>query len=271
MKQNKQLVIIPTTDESSLLIKALTNQNNHILKGNLTIKKTLLRSDKLWESQHLYLLSDEEIKEGDWVVHNNKVFHYHHNGGHNSKGIEILAFDSNKNGWWMQLEHCKKIIATTDESLQYVSNNGASAYLMLRFNESFLPIYAKAYNEGNPITEVSVEYEFKNTLEHQGYKKGELHIYKDVKDIPLKFQLKLIDNKVIIHQEDEHSEIMAKHEDVLKAIDSSKEKMYSREEVEAKIVEGMRVMNTHIIKTTTMRGQDAKQFAKKWVKENLIK
>lgn len=46
-------------------------------------------------------------------------------------------------------------------------------------------------------------------------------------------------------------------------------KTYSRKELEEKIVEGMRAINTHICKTTTMKGQDAKFFSKNWVKQNV--
>lgn len=49
---------------------------------------------------HIYILSDDEIKEGDWIYWNNKVV----------KAIDTVYTDSTK-----------KIIATTDSSLEVVS------------------------------------------------------------------------------------------------------------------------------------------------------
>jgi len=46
-------------------------------------------------------------------------------------------------------------------------------------------------------------------------------------------------------------------------------KTYTREELISKVVEGMRDMNSHIIKTNTMKGQDAKAYAKAWIENEL--
>ena len=106
--------------------------------------------------QHLYLISDDEIKEGDWAIHP-------------SKGVyqAIRELD--------ELSGSKKIIATTDTSLHcplpkdadlamgtsfiYDKREGYDEYRMLvpQIPESFIWVYIKAYNEGKPITEVAVE------------------------------------------------------------------------------------------------------------------
>ncbi|MEW2859388.1 hypothetical protein AB1A63_15220, partial [Lactiplantibacillus paraplantarum] len=49
-------------------------------------------------NQHLYILSDDEIKEGDWY--------------HNSIDNSIKQASD-----WIYVSTCKKIIATTDTSL----------------------------------------------------------------------------------------------------------------------------------------------------------
>lgn len=104
-----------------------------------------------WINQHLYILSDDEIKEGDWM------YNTHHNiiskgpGGGN--------------------HYDKKIVATTDKSLNECNVCGMSngdhkmsckttsiITKLPQLPESFIQAFIKAYNEGYPITEVAVEY-----------------------------------------------------------------------------------------------------------------
>ena len=84
---------------------------------------------------HLYVLSDDEIKE------NNTHFYNPHSGQlHISKNhTDYEAI--NKNG-------CKKIIATTDTSLG-----------LPQPSQQFITKYIEEYNKGNVITDVLVEYE----------------------------------------------------------------------------------------------------------------
>jgi hypothetical protein len=93
--------------------------------------------------QHLYLISDDEIKEGDWYYSPETKQVYNQSNHETSLP-------------------CRKIIATTDTSLFYDkpfrSNYGGSKATMLpQIPESFIQAYIKAYNEGKPITEVAVE------------------------------------------------------------------------------------------------------------------
>lgn len=85
--------------------------------------------------QHLYFLSDEEIKEGD-IIMNNLDFLV-------GKCIKRLVKSE------IETKEYSKIIATTDKSLGLPEPS-----------KEFIEIYVKAYNEGKPITEVLVEYEY---------------------------------------------------------------------------------------------------------------
>lgn len=61
------------------------------------------------KQQHLYIISDDEIKEGDWFIGDNisiKQCTLNNGGNINFKG-----------GWYSGSTNCKKIIATTDTSL----------------------------------------------------------------------------------------------------------------------------------------------------------
>lgn len=79
------------------------------------------------EFQHLYIISNEEIKEGDWVINYYNVIAKW--GGHGD------------------LNGCKKIIASTDKSL------GLSEP-----SQDFLKLYIEEYNKSNQIKKVLVEY-----------------------------------------------------------------------------------------------------------------
>ena len=80
--------------------------------------------------QHLYFLSNEEIKNGDYVIDSmGELF------GPYEKG-DIIG------------KEAKKIIATTDIPLQ-----------LPQLSKSFIQAYIKAFNENKPITKVLVEIE----------------------------------------------------------------------------------------------------------------
>lgn len=135
-----KVVMLPTNEKAQLWLS----------KGNaLTLWGKENNNDKLGANQHLYFLSDEEIKEGDWYISAMKSIISQHNG------TEKLP-----DGW-------KKIIATTDKSLE-ISNNLDYNQLLpnrkdFRFylphpSEQFIEKYIEEYNKGREIKEVLVEY-----------------------------------------------------------------------------------------------------------------
>lgn len=95
--------------------------------------------------QHLYIFSDEEIKEGDWYIDLS-----------DKENVRPIYKKSQQNGY----KDCKKIIATTDTSIRLgqedTHSRGVSYYLQP--SQSFLEVYVREYNKGNVIKEVMVEY-----------------------------------------------------------------------------------------------------------------
>lgn len=93
--------------------------------------------------QHLYIVSDEEIKEGDWCFD-----HFTQT---------VIQFDGKYNDYIQDYFH--KIIATTD--LLLISNEFSSAapIYLPQPPQSFIDKYILEYNKGNVITDVMVEYE----------------------------------------------------------------------------------------------------------------
>ena len=101
-------------------------------------------------AQHLYFLSDEEIKEGDWWIDllENRIFQV------TEEDVIVAKADGlPHNGF-------KKIIATTDKSLVVSKDTGIVGieYNLPQPSEGFILKFADSYNSGKPITEVDVEY-----------------------------------------------------------------------------------------------------------------
>lgn len=122
MKKTHKVILIPCEDKQGSL---------HISNGD----------------QHLYFISNDEIKEGDWYYDTN----------HNAIG----KYDSSA-------QIGKKIVATTDKSLndnikpqnrEFVK---ALNSIIPEIPESFIQAYIKSYNDGKAIEEVDLEMDISN-------------------------------------------------------------------------------------------------------------
>lgn len=112
MKKTHKVVMLPCEDKQGSL---------HISNGD----------------QHLYIISDDEIKEGDWYYTPETKQVYNQSNHETSLP-------------------CRKIVATTDNSLEEEPILGYERPLS-QIPESFIQAYIKAYNEGKHITEVDLE------------------------------------------------------------------------------------------------------------------
>lgn len=92
--------------------------------------------------QHLYILSDEEIKEGDWYVDDTNQIRQN--------------FTSDKEYWNKKLNY-KKITATTDSSLTF--DDAFNSWILPQLSQSFISLYIELYNKGNAPVDVEVEYD----------------------------------------------------------------------------------------------------------------
>lgn len=224
MKKTFKVVMLPTEKASHIHFvtpKDNIGDNYEKVNGKLVPLKTnkLLYTDNTTEygfpPQHLYIISDDEIKEGDWVYDSSSLPQ-----DAPIKRIRIiddthytLYGDTSRN-----LKcHYKKIVATTDKSIRpvcikcntrygqgnhdckYPCDHNGNLYFP-QLPESFIQAYIKAYNKGNPITEVDLEIELHKWV-GSTYPVGHRPTYQ-IKTRP--------DNTVIVHQS----------------------KMYTRDEVE---------------------------------------
>lgn len=145
LKKTKLVMIASNTQ--SVLSKDVFNR---IYLGNYPNVRSKL-------NQHLYFLSDDKIKEGDWFYHGNTGI---------SKCTKVSGkMNIASNRGLHQSSACSKIIATTDKSLrtliEYDSSeeNSERYYDIPQPSESFLEEFAESYNKGHFITDVMVEYE----------------------------------------------------------------------------------------------------------------
>jgi hypothetical protein len=109
-------------------------------------------SQKSLDIQHLYILSNDEIKEGDWfITQKGNLYRC------NTRNSKTIYYVSNSGGMACKVEYCKKIIATTYEYLG--CSNTSISHLFAQIPQSFIEHYIREYNKGNVISKVLVEVE----------------------------------------------------------------------------------------------------------------
>lgn len=134
-----QVIMLPTKNKSLL----------HINYSKLQLNKF----EKLdANNQHLYIISDDEIKEGDWCIEFDLSF----------KPIEIFKCNGIIPGECI----IRKIIASTNMSLRieseldvYYKNGIGGARSLPQPSQQFIEKYIESYNKGEVITDVLIEYE----------------------------------------------------------------------------------------------------------------
>ncbi len=132
IKEKKCNVVLLPSEKSSRIVK---KGQIYLFDKKLTFISKQFASGHSMEIgssvlQHLYITSDEEIKEGDWIT-DGKIIHK----------VKVLI-DGYINLY--------KIIATTDTSLG-----------LPKPSEGFIKKFIAEWNKGNIITEVMVEYEYR--------------------------------------------------------------------------------------------------------------
>lgn len=152
MWENCNVVILSTNEKSGTIWMNTLGQLIHThVSGEYKEKYT---------PYNLYIISDEEIKEGEWCFEM-------HNGPSNAPKDTPRFTDENGNIWWLRQMNmncsandpqAKKIIATTDTLITVYRFNDPSDKLP-QPSQQFIEKYIKEYNKSNIITKVEVEEE----------------------------------------------------------------------------------------------------------------
>ena len=153
MDKRVKVVMLPTKEKAGLVINPSTNKIQYVDFE----KNSKYYTEASFICNHLYITSDDEIKEGDWC--------------YNEKRKTIIQ------GKYMiktcELVFCKKIIATTDSSLVYYLpediNKVGAEHSLPQPSQSFIQKYVEEYNKGNQIVDVLVEYDGDWDEHYQGY------------------------------------------------------------------------------------------------------
>ena len=143
MEQFKRakVVMLPTNKPSKLGDLATYQGKSlaKVIKEGVNLKNTTVQ---FW---NLYIISDDEIKEGDYYI------------------IDDIPELLKNNGLKFIDDYCKKVIATTDTSLYTHQKETVSlperVFYLPQPSQQFIQKYIEEYNKGNVITDVLVEYE----------------------------------------------------------------------------------------------------------------
>ena len=136
--QECEVVMLATNTKSTFKGQVVIGAGNHLFNA--------LETNDIGSlvAQHLYITSNEEIKEGDWCYNSKR------------KSIELGKYMIGTN----EFIFCKKIIATTDTSLTIIDYVDCE-YPLPQPSKQFIQKYIEEYNKGRVISEVEVEYEDK--------------------------------------------------------------------------------------------------------------
>lgn len=162
-----KVVMLPTKEkaENFPILKNVNGRGDKLYvpaKGYYYTQEYL--KEQKFEAQHLYIISDDKIEDGDWffsafysyLIQNTKEWRDEQESrGKGTSDVSDLKFH--------------KIIATTDKSLtiKNACDCGATTFegcsqcleRLPQPSESFVQKYIEAYNKGEIITDVLVEYE----------------------------------------------------------------------------------------------------------------
>lgn len=144
-----QVVMLPTEDISQIHYNKIKYPVkfrptiSYVIKYELSFHKEPLKCKNdglLSGNQHLYFTTDEDIKEGDYVIYGGKV---------------ILWSKYDEEGWNKDIKKPRKIIASTDPKLKSDCGVLPKPIRIPQPSQAFIEKYCKL----GGIDEVDVEYE----------------------------------------------------------------------------------------------------------------
>lgn len=135
MEKKIQVVMLASDKESTLHLFTGNKQGLYLYPENMSV----IPKNPHCLNQHLYFLSDDEIKEGDWYYTKNA------DGVYINKCCKLEL--KKEHIYYLKSDNCKKIITLTDKSLKLPEPS-----------KEWIEYFVSEYNKGNIITEVTVEY-----------------------------------------------------------------------------------------------------------------
>lgn len=181
MEQFKRakVIMLPTNNNSHIYHTKVNNILGYVT-GKVESDLEQFPNQTNTQNQHLYITSDDKIKEGDWIIGFNNIVT-------KAKNNTLVNMTTTIG------KICKKIIATTDTSLNYIKHDDTVPYpkgeqiRLSQPSQQFIEKYIESYNKGEVIIDVLVEYEA--YVETGGYLGIAQHLIEDKKN--WKYQLKV--------------------------------------------------------------------------------
>lgn len=219
MNKEHNILLLATDNESNYKIafcKGIAKQKNKLFFfGNNSGKH------KTDIPQNLYITSDEQIKEGDWFIHSSHDV---------SRVFKAKSVETGEQGSIITIEgdacwyiNCKKIIATTDTSINIELFHQGDKLALSQIPQEYIQYYVKKYNEGVILEKCEVEYELVE---------GTIFSIEDGWDkSPVALKLNTDNTINIVIPEEKELPHCYCDKDPFEC-KCSEEKMYSREEVE---------------------------------------
>lgn len=148
MKKKCKIIMLSTNITSNTEVLHIES-GGRMIRFNSSISPT--------SNYHLYIISDDEIKEGDIIL---------------TKDYGVWEFRKAPCPlpYWGNTDGCKKIIASTDKLIvgwdyrNDVPNGNDYNEFIPGIPEEFIRLYIEKYNSGHPIEEVEVEYDINGLL-----------------------------------------------------------------------------------------------------------
>ena len=197
--------------------------------------------------QHLYIISDDKIKEGDWLlfIPDESISKC---DKEDFKALQEMSI--------LEASNWKKIVATTDKSLHPESANenvnNWGKVMLPKLPESFIQAYIKAHNEGRTITEVDLDVE-----ETTKFKKPLASVYNSTRAI-----LNNLDTTYTIKTRPDNTVIILPI--IIPTIPPKQDKLYTKDEVEKIIRETCKNAHKFI-----HNYEQSENTINKWIKDNL--
>lgn len=148
VKKTLQVVMLPTNEKANKGDIIGNNKGFTITDMSLSLTELCWIQAKVYK---LYFLSDEEIKDGDWV--------YRDTGTIFQMTKELSEYYESISNTDVHKKY--KIIATADKLMLDEQSTFIYGYKapLPQPSQSFIEHFVEEYNKGNVITEVEVEYE----------------------------------------------------------------------------------------------------------------
>jgi hypothetical protein len=256
------LVMLPTDKSSKLyLFKNLLEYDSsciHTAIGDIT-------------KQHLYITSNEVIKEGNWILSDERDNIFQNEG----KPIwKLEQVEKITNEWLfvfgrphegLNPDWCKKVIATTDSSLnekiEMLGTGSTYIFNLPNISISFINQFTESYNQGNMITKVLAEVEYLQTMDEKAEYFIQLNLNLHNEISILTEQKQSIQVFIEKHNITEQTLIDVYEEYIKNALEEFNSKTYTRDEVISLFKKYLEDLNNPL--TSKFNGFD------NWIQNNL--